>query len=203
MRYVIILLIFLIPILGQAKIDPEYVNQLTLNETTTLKQLSSAIFIPFKKLIECLKLENDIQHEQTLSELGIGKKEIIAAIEYYNENRFGYYQSIVGLGMFIVFFSLLITAFFIGLLQHVNFDYKGVKKNKKPKQMLNRTIGTMQVSSNAIVAAITTVYLHEMEVEEQNNMMLTWKRAPISLWKVSRILPNQEFYKRRGSNEKI
>ncbi len=98
--------------------------------------------------------------------------------------------------MAIVFISLVITAIIISLLQHLTIENKPKKPSKKKKKNdYKRSFETMQVNSNAIVAAITTVYLHELEVEQQNNMMLTWKRAPLSLWKVSRILPNQEFYK--------
>jgi Na+-transporting methylmalonyl-CoA/oxaloacetate decarboxylase gamma subunit len=182
------------PLLIWAKIDNSIIDSIQIDDTTTLQQLSSEIQIPVKKLKECLGLENQIQNHATLQELKIGKKEVAEAINEYNEKRLGYYWSIVILGMAIVFLSLVITAFCINLLQHVTSTTGKKKKSPKKKTSLNRTIGNMQVSSNAIVAAITTIYLHEMEVEEQNNMMLTWKRAPLSLWKVSRILPNQEFH---------
>jgi Na+-transporting methylmalonyl-CoA/oxaloacetate decarboxylase gamma subunit len=192
MKRLFLTLLVFIPIFCFAKIEQPDFNRLDLNNIT-LQELSAEIQIPIKKLKECLELPQTTDNHATLSDLTIGKQNIILAIDRYNEDRFGYYQSIVILGMLIVFGSLMITAVFIGLLQHTVIE-------KKPKTPQSRKHGKQEasrehVSSNAIVAAIATVYMHEWEIEEQNKMILTWKRAPLSLWKVSRILPNQEFYK--------
>lgn len=205
MRKKVIFFLLLFPLLIVAKINPSIVEELNWDEEITLQQLAADIHMPLKKLKECLDLNMKTDNRTNLSELQIGISEVQKAIERYNNQRFYYYRSIVFLGMAIVFLSLIITALFISLLQHLSHDNK-TKKQQKQKSDYKRSPESMQVSSNAIVAAISTVYLHELEVEQQNNMMLTWKRAPLSLWKVSRILPNQEFYKTikaRGNNEKI
>jgi len=205
MRKKIVFFLLLFPLLIVAKINPSIVEELNWDEEITLQELAAEIHMPLKKLKECLDLSIKTDNQTTLSELQIGITETKKAIERYNKQRFSYYRSIVFLGMIIVFVSLIITAIFISLLKHLEYDKKA-KKQKKQKSDYKRSPESMQVNSNAIVAAITTVFMHEMEVEQQNNMKLTWKRAPLSLWKVSRILPNQEFYKTiksRGNNEKI
>ena len=55
------------------------------------------------------------------------------------------------------------------------------------------------ISSNAIVAVITAMYLHEAEVEEQNRLHLTWSRSQLSLWRASNVFENRYNEKGRGN----
>lgn len=195
MKYIIISFLIFIPIFLNAAIEPDLVEKISIEPTTTLQDVADQVKIPVKKMIECLDLSLRTNSQQKIKDLAIGKTEIKNAILKYNKIRYHFYWSIVLLGMIIVFASLLLTGFIINLLQHLNQS----EKKKSTKRLVNTPYGKIssssQLSNNEIVAAITTIFLHEMEVEEQNKMILTWKRAPLSLWKVSRILPNQEFFK--------
>jgi Na+-transporting methylmalonyl-CoA/oxaloacetate decarboxylase gamma subunit len=106
-------------------------------------------------------------------------------------------------GMIIVFASLILIGFIINQLSHLQKEKKSSKKRKKRKNKPNFSVSTQQdePSSDAIIAAITTVYLHELEVEEQNNLLLTWRRANVSMWKaVNKVnVPNRNFFKAQRS----
>jgi len=98
--------------------------------------------------------------------------------------------------MLIVFASLLIIGFIIDRMKSLkNLDKK--KKASLPVRAKITAVNGVKPSSNDIIAAITTVYLHELEAEEQRKLMLTWKRASLSLWNASAKInmPNRVFFK--------
>ena len=113
----------------------------------------------------------------------------------YDDNLVPFYTGVVIVGMSIVFVSLMLTGLIISQLKNLG----NKPKKKVNKASVKTSAGTVtgpvdHLSSNAVVAAITAIYLHEMDVEEQNKMLLTWKRAPLSMWKASSIMPNNEYY---------
>lgn len=174
---------------------------LEIKPNMTLQQISNETHIPVKKIINLL--DGDYSKETTVVETGLTNDAIEKAIEKYDSIKIHYYWSIVAVGMVIVFLGLILTGFIIGLLEHLNMIDKVKEKKadaKKSKTKIKKiTPIDGNLSNDAIVAVVTAIYLHELEVEEKNKMNLTWKRQPLSMWKSSNIanLPNSSFYKLR------
>lgn len=161
----------------------------------TLKEASKQANIPVKKLAFYLDLELD-EYNTVLRELDVTEAELKQAISSYNENKKFFFSGIVFVGMGIVFFSLMIVGFIINLLRHIG------EKKKIEKVTVQTTTGKVSaskfhISSNGVVAAITAIYLHEAEQEE--NINLTWKRQVISLWQTVGMVESRTSDYQRGN----
>lgn len=111
--------------------------------------------------------------------------------------------NIVLAGMLIVFMSLIIVAVVISLFKHLHKNRGEEKKDEDAT--LTRKISTVsQISGKSpatppdhklLTAIITTIFLHENEVENQSKMLLTMKRAKMSQWKQAskNQMPNESF----------
>ena len=164
---------------------------------TTLLQVTQQTNVPFKKLLEFLELDISTSSESTLAEVNISNEEVIVALKKYTGCKKSFYGGIVWVGMSIVFLSLILVGLCIACLQYIN-------RKKKPKTKTFQTskgkvtAPADHTNSNAIIAAITAIYLHEAEVEEKNRLLLTWKRSRISMWSAANMVENKAFDNRRG-----
>lgn len=164
------------------------VNKVDYTPQKSLLEISRESEIPVKKWIQYLELPQNTNAETTLSQLKLSQKKLDKAFDLYLENEKTFYAGVVVVGMLIVFTSLIITGMLISQLEHFS---KKKSKKKTVKTSVGKVTGPAEhISSSAIVAAITAVYLHEIEVEEQNKLLLTWKRAPLSVWKTAKLMPN-------------
>ena len=171
-------------------------QKLNFPPSTTLLEISSQTNIPVKKITQYLKLEDQTEFNVSMQELGISNEKLEKAIAEYHSNMKSFYSGIVFVGMGIVFVSLLITGIIINSLQHIG------KPKKKKKAVVQTSVGTVtaskdHISSNGIVAAITTVFLHD--ADEKDKIDLTWKRQSISMWKAAGMVENRVFEDRRGN----
>ncbi len=153
-------------------------NDFEFNSEMTLKEVAKQANIPVKKLAFYLELELK-EYNAVLHELDVTEAELKQAISSYNENKKFFFSGIVFVGMGIVFISLMIVGSIIHLLRLIG------KKKQVEKVTVHTSAGKVSaskfhISSNGVVAAITAIYLHEAEQEE--NINLTWKRQAISLW---------------------
>jgi len=160
-----------------------------IQENMTIREISKATNIPVRKIIEYLNLPPDTQIDKTAAELNCTKNDLFRSIAKYQNTKKKYYFGIVLVGMGTVFISLILVALIIGQLKYLD--------KKKRKKVISiptySTTGLDTSEEDDIVAAIvTSIYLYELEVEENNRLMLTWKRAPISMWKASRLVPMNE-----------
>jgi len=180
-----------------------FASQLQVDKNTTIADLSKATEIPIKKLETIMK--RDFNQHDLLIDLGITQEDVTSIIKTYEEVKSDFFWNIVLIGMVIVFASLILTGFMIGLLRHVNIfeelkEKKALAKTKAGKPKIKKITTTDgNLSSDSIVAVITAIYLHELEVDERNKMNLTWKRTPLSMWKAANAvnLPNRNFHKVR------
>jgi len=162
---------------------------------TTLLELSAKTNIPVKKYLQYLELPAETNIHASLAELKIGTKDLEKAQDSYKDNLIPFYSGVVIVGMSIVFASLMLIGLIIAQLKNLGNKPKKKVKKASVKTSAGTVTGPVDhLSSNAVVAAITAIYLHEMDVEEQNKMLLTWKRAPLSMWKASNIMPNNEYF---------
>ncbi|OQX71408.1 MAG: hypothetical protein B6D62_02025 [Candidatus Cloacimonas sp. 4484_275] len=178
-------------------------SQTEYSPQMSLQQLSVQSGIPVKKLKNLLNLNSQIDNNIPLENLNIDKTTITETISEFAEQKHSYYSGIVLIGMLIVFVSLITIGFVINQLRHLHL-FEKIKeeklKKKKPKFSDKENSSDMEVSSDAIIAAITAVYLHELEVEEQHKFLLTWKRTPVSMWKaISRAeKPNELYFNKKN-----
>lgn len=182
-RKIVLLLLVLITILSLYSKDDQEI------ERTSLRNFSQSSCIPVRKLIEYLELPQDTNIDKTLQELNCSSEEVTKAVNRFHDNRHRYHIGIVVVGMGTVFASLILVALLIGQLRHL--DKKKIKSN--PQIPVYSKAGLNTSEEDDIVAAIvSTIYLYELEIEENNRLMLTWKRTPLSMWKASRFIPMNE-----------
>jgi len=97
----------------------------------------------------------------------------------------------VVVGMLVVFISLILIGFIINQLRHLNPQSR-TRKEAEPNGKAAEP--EPDVSTNAIIAVITALHMHVREAEEQRKLMLTWCRAPMSMWRAGKVaMPNREF----------
>ncbi len=194
MRKFIFLILIFLPLLLSAennevdKLDSVF-PQISLAET------AFQLEIPVKQLKIYLQLDPATDSALTLEELHISKKAVSKALSEYNGSKHSFYFGIIVVGMLIVFASLIIVGLIINRMQSLkHLDRKPGSADKKTNVT---AINGEKPSQNDIIAAITTVYLHELEAEEQSRLLLTWKRASLSLWSASGKfnMPNRVFFK--------
>ncbi len=160
--------------------------------------------IPSKKIKEYLNIPLETDILTTFAELDITKQQAEQAMQKFKKKKSSYMLGITLVGMLIVFLSLILIGLIINQLSHLQSDGKrNKKKRKKGERKPSFSVSTQQgePSSDAIVAAITAIYLHELEVEEQNNLLLTWRRTNVSMWKaLDKInVPNRNYFIARRS----
>lgn len=172
----------------------------TFDENLTLVELAAKAEIPVKKLTQYLN-RRDLDFGKTAAQQHITKAQYSTAMDAYEDNLSSFYSGVVMVGIAIVFVSLMVVGLVINQLRHLD---ENKKKPVAKKKTVTTSVGSVtgpaeHVNSNAIVAVVTAIYLHEMQVEQQNSMLLTFKRAPLSLWRASNIMPNNEFFQaKRG-----
>jgi len=193
-----LIIILVLPIFLFAQNEKKPVK-IEITDTFTILDLSHELKIPVKKLKECLKIDQDVENNSTLVELNIDNKAINKACSVYDKTKLSFFFSIMITGMVIVFISLIIIGAIINLLKHLEAveKYKNKLSTLRIQRKSQESEPDLQLSNSSVIAAIAAVFLYEKDVQEQDKMILTWKRAPTSSWKVTRILPNQEFVKRK------
>lgn len=160
-----------------------------INADMTLREISIATKIPVRKVVEYLDLSRDADIDHSLSSYNLTNEDVEKAISKYDRRKNAYYSGIVVVGMGTVFASLILVALLIAQLRHLD------KKKKTPPSKLPDTQkpSFAKTADDDIIAAITTtLYLYELEIEEKNKLMLTWKRTPLSMWKASSYIPMNE-----------
>jgi len=153
----------------------------------SLIDISRELNIPEQKFKEVLQIEKNISNQKTLAELQIDSTKFATGLQKYEETKSTFLRGIVLVGMLIVFISLSLVGFLIGQLQHLHlFERKKVSSKIDEKTY-----------SNNEIAAMVTIYLHEKKVEQQNNLLVTWTRAPVNMWRASNVndFPNNRYFK--------
>ena len=156
----------------------------------TVSELVKKTNIPSKKIKEYLNLDRKFPNNKELSSAGITKEQIKRIPQHFKKDKTNLIISITLSGMSVVFIRLIIVAFIIAQLKHIGIIKKKILPVKQCRDL----------TSDGLVAAMLTIFLHEQEAEEANKVILTWKRAPVDMWKaVSKTeTPNQNYYRRRN-----
>jgi hypothetical protein len=196
-RYFLIFVILLIGMIHSLAAD----ELVSYDPSWTLHELAASESIPVKQLAAKLGLELKRAQGRSLSDLDISQQKASEVIALYREGEGRMVANIVITGMLIVFVSLVVVAFFISLFKHVHL-FGGIRSGRKL-----RSVNTSEVSitskgdmgERSIAAVITAIFLHEEEVDSENRLLLTWKRAATNLWKIGGEMPNSSHYaSRRG-----
>ncbi|MCF7919112.1 MAG: OadG family protein [Candidatus Cloacimonetes bacterium] len=167
-----------------------YAAEKKVDDSMSLAQISAAIHIPVSKLIEYLELPHLVNIHLQLSKLERNDAELQKAITRYEDNENNFHLGIMLVGMFTVFISLLLVALIISQLRHIDKTKKVRSSHNLPSVLHPESITS---EDNDIIAAITaTLYLYELELEENDRLLLTWKRTPLSMWKAANYIPMNE-----------
>lgn len=166
------------------------------NELSTLAEVAATLSIPIKKLKAMLGNDNPLDKSWdtlSLQALGIELDTIKEVQQDYQENIISYGGSVLLVGMLVVFSALILTSLVIRQLVHLN------AKTKAAPTLTFSSSGQLKsapktMNSNVIVAAVTALHIHKMEIEERRKMVLTFRRTPTNQWRASAVLrmPNRE-----------
>lgn len=166
------------------------------NELNTLSEVSAKLDLPLKKLKAMLGYNDPLDKrpdKMSLQALEIELDTVQALKESFDEHITSFGGSVILVGMLVVFSALLFTSIIISQLVHLNREKKKdsiikVSSDGKVKS------APKNLSSNVIVAAITALHIHSMELEERRKMVLTFRRTPTNQWRASAVLsmPNRE-----------
>jgi len=188
------------------RLDPEKVilfrdNQLyNYDHNYTVHEISKKLNIPIKKLLEYLKLnvQDKSNYDKTLLELHFTPEDIDKINKDFLEHKSEFGAILTLLGMLVVFSALAITALVISQMVHFNPKKKPVVSAPASVQTPIGTVNTSKsedMSSAAIIAVITAIHMRMQELEEESKLMLTWKRANVSMWQATGKVqfPNSQF----------
>ncbi|HPM02417.1 MAG TPA: OadG family protein [Candidatus Cloacimonadota bacterium] len=198
--------------LTSLRVNPEdivkYKDDITygFNHSMALFDCARLNKIPIKKLLEYLNLpiQDKSNYTKTLFDLKIKPSLIIEKVDYFATKKMELGAILTILGMLVVFSALAITAIVLTQMIHLGKFGKpsghGHSKTVSPASV-QTPVGKIKaprpedLSSAAIVAVITAIHLRTQELEEENKLMLTWKRANISMWQASGKVqfPNSKF----------
>ena len=171
------------------------VELVSFNSSWTLHELAASESIPVKQLALELELNLNEVRGHSLFDLNITRRDAEDAIERYYKGETSMVSSIVAVGMIIVFVSLVIVAFLISLFKHLHI-FDGTRSGRRSRSV-KTVVGTVtsqngmsDMSDQSIAAVVAAIFLHEEEVDSENRLLLTWKRASTSIWKIGVALPN-------------
>ncbi len=169
--------------------------------TVTIRSLAADCGYPPKKMIYYQDIDvGKTEYSRTLASFNKTPADIKEGLDRYKASERDFMWAIVLLGMIIVFLSLIITGTLISLLEHLQHLKRPGRKKKKIKTAAG-IVSTFdgEINEATVAAIITAVYLHEVTIEEENRLLLTWKRASASVWKASSPMPNNLFFRaKRG-----
>jgi Na+-transporting methylmalonyl-CoA/oxaloacetate decarboxylase gamma subunit len=197
MKNKLVVLLLILPFFMFAGEEENQID--SISGSNSLKETAFKLQIPLKQLKIYLDLDLKTDSEQALDELHISRSALKKAQKNYSENQSSFYSGIILAGMLIVFLSLIIVGIIIDrmkFLKHLD-NYQQQKQERSEKNTIQKMGET--ISQNDIVAAITAIYLHELETEEESKLLLTWKRATQSPW-ISAAkfnMPNSMFFQER------
>ena len=157
----------------------------------TLSELAASESIPVKKLADQLGLELRQVRDRSLADLDVTREEARDAVAAYRESESGFVAGIVGVGMMIVFLSLLVVSLLISLFKHMHlFDRPRKARTRSVQSVVGTITSSGDLSEYSIAAVIAAIFLHEDEVDSGNRLLLTWRRASTSAWRTGVSMPN-------------
>ncbi len=170
--------------------------QYGFNELSTVSQIATTLNIPNKKLKAMLGNSDPLDtswDDMSIQALGIELETMKQANEEFTRDILLYGSSVTLVGMLVVFVALVLISIMISQLVHLN------REKQQSKTISLSSDGQVKsapknLSRDVIVAAITALHMHEMELEDRRKMVLTFRRTPINQWRASAILsmPNRE-----------
>lgn len=173
------------------------------NEMSTISEIAFKFSIPVKKFKALLGNHDPLDtswDNTSLQALGISLDTVQAVKQEFEGDILSYGGSVLIVGVLVVFIALILTSIVISQLVHLN--------RKSSKESIIKVSSSCQVksapkniSSNVIVAAVTALHMHQMDIEERRRMVLTFRRTPTNQWRASAVLsmPNREMTSVRRS----
>jgi len=169
---------------------------IAFDSSWTIHELAGSESVPVKNLAAELELELSEAAGRSLADLGISRKAAADAVETYREGEQGMVGSIVAVGMTIVFASLVVVALLISLFRHLHIIDRDRSRSKprSAKSVVGTITSKGDLSGRSIAAVVAAIFLHEEEVDAENRLLLTWRRASTSLWRTGGAMPNSSYF---------
>ena len=166
------------------------------NSSWTIHELAASEAVPVKSLAAKLELDLDAAQGRSLASLGITRTAAEEAIESYREGEAKMIGNMVGVGIMIVFASLVVVALLISLFRHLHlFDRdRSVPRPRSVKSVVGTITSQGDLSEQSIAAVVAAIYLHEEHADAENRLLLTWKRASGSAWRTGGAMPNRTYF---------
>jgi len=175
--------------------------QYGFNEASTLLAISNQLAIPVKKLKHLLELDpNDSSlNGRSIQSLNKSPEEVLRAAQVFKDTLPQTGNSIILVGMIVVFLALLVTSVIIMQLRHLNT----VTKEDAPAGAIKISSGGKLLSvhpsqtADDIVAVITALQIHKKQLEERKRILLTFHRNKANYWRSEGIfsMPNRVYSK--------
>jgi hypothetical protein len=187
----------------------------------TILDLAGDTTYPVNKLMNYLGVEiTKVGYTRPLTSYGVTEQDVERAIRLYKDQQSRFMWNIVALGMIIVFVALAITGIAVALLEYFHrLDIQRTRAKTAPEQPETLATDTSEISASelrrrrrvmasaprkhsedeptdahSIAAIAAAIRLHEASIEEANRILVTWKRASVSMWKANRSMPNGRFF---------
>jgi len=169
---------------------------IAFDSSWTIHELAGSESVPVKNLAAELELDLSKAAGRSLVDLGISRTAAADAIESYREGEPGMVGNIVAVGMTIVFASLVVVALLISLFRHLHIF--GRDRSRPRSRSVKSVVGTItskgDLSARSIAAVVAAIFLHEEEVDAENRLLLTWRRASTSVWRTGGAMPNSSYF---------
>ena len=177
---VMVALLGAVPLLAQ---DATALN--SFDSSWTLHELAASESVPVKQLATELDLDLEEVRGRSLTQLRVSQRDAEEAVRRYREREGTVLGSIVAVGMIIVFVSLVVVAFLINMFRYFHlFDRLPAKRGDRSVRTVVGTITSKgDMSEQSIAAVVAAIFLHEDDVESENRLLLTWKRASTNIWR--------------------
>lgn len=173
----------------------EYHN---FNDESTLEEVCKTLQIPYKKIASYLKInpQDEVLRNKQLSFFILEPLDILELQQKFNNEMQEFSSSLVILAMILTFLTLLLIAFAISKLTIVEKKF-----GKKQPTIVNSQVGKVILEANdclnsdVVVAVVAAIERYRAEKTKDHQIMLTWRRANVSIWQASSklFMPNQSF----------
>ncbi len=170
-------------------------------QNMSIKEFTVENNIPFKKLMNYLDNGDNLTSDMELKQIGLSTSDLESIIADFRVNERSYLLGVTGMGMLIVFLSLILISIIISLLKYLNVE-KPTKSSKdeslKANSLKVKSTGTGDLSPGVLASIAATISLHEMETAEANRLIMTINReSGFKLWKSIKSMPNAAYNARR------
>jgi Na+-transporting methylmalonyl-CoA/oxaloacetate decarboxylase gamma subunit len=158
------------------------------DDFTTLGEVALIIKVPLNELVKYLRLNplND-NSGVTIREARAEALDILDIMDNFNENTLEFLSTIILLGMGVVFVALIVTSVIISQSAFFSKKTEIMEKPAVAQTAVGEisTVSADYLREDDIAAVIAVIHKLKMDHVSETKIMLTWKRANVTMWRAS------------------